>query len=80
MRIPRSLILNLFTKTFKVTILTADKFHNDLTLQFGLLADYYKNENEYLNVVHRFKINSLFKMIWFKPSLVNPKQLILITN
>jgi hypothetical protein len=39
---------DLSTETYKAVITTAAKFHSDLALQFGLLADSCQNEMEYL--------------------------------
>jgi hypothetical protein len=39
---------DLSEEAYRAVIINADKFHHDLTLQFGVLASDCKNENEYL--------------------------------
>ena len=39
----------LSNETYKAIIYTSDKFHEDLTLQFGLLADDCRTDNEFLD-------------------------------
>jgi len=36
-------------EAYNAVIIKADKFHHDLTLQFGVMASDCKDENEYLN-------------------------------
>jgi len=36
---------------YDAVILTAEKFHPDLTLQFGLMADDYSSEDDYLKEI-----------------------------
>jgi hypothetical protein len=48
---------DLSKETYNAIILTAEKFHNDLTLQFGLLTDDYENENEYLQGIKDLIVN-----------------------
>lgn len=38
----------LSTEAYKAIIIEAEKFNHDLTLQFGVMADSYENEKEYL--------------------------------
>jgi hypothetical protein len=39
---------DLSTQAYKAVIIEAEKFHHDLMLQFGLLADECSDEDEYL--------------------------------
>jgi hypothetical protein len=39
----------LSTERYKGIIIEAEKFNHNLTLQFGLMASFCKNEKEYLN-------------------------------
>ena len=39
---------DLSTETYNAVILTSEKFNHDLTLQFGILADVCKDDNDYL--------------------------------
>jgi hypothetical protein len=41
---------DLSSEAYNGLILTAERFHHDLTLQFGVRAEYCKTEGEYLNV------------------------------
>ena len=40
---------DLSEEAYRAVIINADKFHHDLTLQFGVMASDCKDENEYLN-------------------------------
>jgi len=40
---------DLSNETYKAIFYTSDKFHEDLTLQFGLLADDCRTDNEFLD-------------------------------
>ena len=40
---------DLSNETYQGVIIEAEKFNHDLTLRFGVLASYCKNEEEYLN-------------------------------
>jgi hypothetical protein len=40
---------DLSRETHSAIIVTAERFHHDLTLQFGVLASYCKTDNEYLD-------------------------------
>jgi hypothetical protein len=42
---------DLSNQTYAAIIVTAEKFHPDLTLQFGLLADGCNTDNEFLDVL-----------------------------
>ena len=39
---------DLSIEAYNAVLINAEKFHHDFTLQFGVLASYCKNENEYL--------------------------------
>jgi hypothetical protein len=39
---------DLSTETYNAVILTSEKFNHDLTIQFGVLADACKDDNDYL--------------------------------
>jgi len=41
---------DLSTETYNAVILTAGRFHHDLTLQFGVRAEYCNTDDEFLNV------------------------------
>ncbi len=41
---------DLSVETYKAILIEAEKFHHDLTLQFGVLAGDCKTDNEYLDV------------------------------
>jgi hypothetical protein len=40
---------DLSKETYQGILVTAEKFHHDLTLQFGILAAHCKNDNDYLD-------------------------------
>jgi hypothetical protein len=40
---------DLSIEAYKAVIIRAEKFHHDLTMQFGVLSSSCKNEDEYLN-------------------------------
>lgn len=40
---------DLSEEAYAAVLIESEKFHHDLTLQFGLLADGSKNENDYLD-------------------------------
>lgn len=40
---------NLSKETYEAVLGTAEKFHHDLTLQFGLLSSYCDNDDEFLD-------------------------------
>lgn len=39
---------DLSTETYNAVLITSEKFNHDLTLQFGVLADACKDDNDYL--------------------------------
>lgn len=79
---------NLSEEAYKAIILTADKFHNDLTLQFGLLAEDFENENEYLqeikNIIDNWQsdLQTSLEEIFFDnpPTLTDFKGILLKIN
>ena len=44
---------DLSQETYSAVIITAERFHHDLTLQFGVLADRCKSDNEFLDYSER---------------------------
>ncbi len=44
---------DLSQETYSAIIVTADRFHHDLTLQFGVLADRCDSDNEFLDYSER---------------------------
>jgi hypothetical protein len=59
----------LSNETYKAVLTTAARFHEDLTLQFGLLADDCRTDNEFLDkseslINNWLLINDLNELIW----------------
>lgn len=51
---------DLSKETYQAVLITAERFHHDLTLQFGLLADHCSTDDDYLNKSEK-KINGWLK-------------------